>query len=169
MRNDSDEIVDAPVRPLRFVNTSDLPQSLKKKFKDGWRPILLSMQGDVAQMLETTPVAAMDEKFVQNSYSTAMNDLFAKAPGIFAESGSDKYCTWKVATWSRKIREQQLGQQQVRRRQEQSSSFTPLSTEQFAQVETPPPQVQETPPALVVQLKTAEPLQPPTGDDSLTV
>mmetsp|Transcript_39347 Transcript_39347/g.82753 ORF Transcript_39347/g.82753 Transcript_39347/m.82753 type:complete len:483 (+) Transcript_39347:436-1884(+) len=112
------EIVDAPIRPLRFVDTGNLPQPLKRKFINGWRPILLSMQGDVTQMLENTPAAAMDEKFVQDSYNTAMKALFAKAPGMFADSGSEKYCTWKVTTWSRKIREQQLGQQQVKRRQE---------------------------------------------------
>lgn len=129
MRNDNDEIVDCPIRPLRFVNTRNLPQSLKKVFKDGWRPIMLSMQGDVAQLLETTPVFAMDDNFIHNSYSMAMDALLAKAPGIFAESGPDKHGAWKVATWSRKIREHQLGQQQVRRRQrqEQSSGITAVS------------------------------------------
>mmetsp|Transcript_3052 Transcript_3052/g.6699 ORF Transcript_3052/g.6699 Transcript_3052/m.6699 type:complete len:458 (+) Transcript_3052:253-1626(+) len=145
VKNDNGDIVDTPIRPLRFVNTSDLPQTLKKKFKDGWRPILLSMQGDVAQMLETTPIAAMDEKFVNESYNMAMSSLVAKAPGIFAESNADKCGTWKVATWSRKIREQQLGQQQVRRRQD-SSGATTLRMEE----------VQLQPPSLTLELKTEE-------------
>mmetsp|Transcript_32307 Transcript_32307/g.61831 ORF Transcript_32307/g.61831 Transcript_32307/m.61831 type:complete len:598 (-) Transcript_32307:176-1969(-) len=132
--DDDEGVIDAPIRPLRFVNTSDLPQSLKKKFKDGWRPILLSMQGDVADMLQSTPVSEVDEKFVLETYEIAMKKLFAKAPGICAESGWDRYGTWKVATWSRKIREQCLGQQQVRRRQEKngscSGSFVVLKTQE---------------------------------------
>ena len=118
VKNEDGTVVDAPIRPLRFVNTSDLPQSLKKKFKDGWRPILLSMQGDVAHMLEATPLAAVDEKFVSETYNVAMSALVQKAPAMFSDSTTEKCATWKVATWSRKIREQQLGQQQVRRRQE---------------------------------------------------
>jgi len=119
MHNDNDEVIDAPIRPLRFISTSHLPQSLKKKFKDGWKPILMSMQGDVAEMLDATPVSAMDERFVRDSYDLAMEALLAKAPDILDEAGSDRYGSWKVSTWSRKIREQQLGQQQVRRRREQ--------------------------------------------------
>ncbi|KAL7526952.1 hypothetical protein ACHAXR_001724 [Thalassiosira sp. AJA248-18] len=147
VRNDNDEIVDSPIRPLRLVNTTDLPQSLKKKFKDGYRPILLSMQGDVAKMLESTPVAAMDDKFVQDSYNMAMSALVQKAPGIFAESSSEKCSQWKVATWSRKIRENHLGQQQVRRRQEQlSSAALKTGEQQQKQEQQPPPSPQ--PPSL---------------------
>ncbi|KAL3771925.1 hypothetical protein ACHAW5_008038 [Stephanodiscus triporus] len=128
VKKDNGEIIDAPIRPLRFVNTSNIPQSLRKKFKDGWRPILLSMTADVAQMLETTPIAAMDEKFVQDSFDVAMKALLQKAPAIFEDLNADKCATWKVATWSRKIREQQLGQLQVRRREE-SSDTAPMDTE----------------------------------------
>jgi hypothetical protein len=128
VKKDNGEIIDAPIRPLRFVNSSNIPQSLKKKFKDGWRPILLSMTAELAQMLETTPIAAMDEKFVQDSFDVAMKALVQKAPAIFGELNAEKCSTWKVATWSRKIREQQMGQQQVRRREE-SSDTAPMDTE----------------------------------------
>ncbi|KAL3827031.1 hypothetical protein ACHAXA_007538 [Cyclostephanos tholiformis] len=128
VKNDNGEIIDAPIRPLRFVNTTNIPHSLKKTFKDGWRPILLSMIADVAQMLETTPIAAIDAKFVQDSYDVAMKALVQKAPAIFSDYNAEKFSKWKVATWSRKIREQQLGQQQVRRSVE-SSGATPMDTE----------------------------------------
>ena len=158
VRNDDGEVVDAPIRPLQFVNTTDLPQSLKKKFKDGWRPILMSMQGDVAHMLETTPGGCVDERFVQDTYNAAMSALVAKAPGIFAESNAEKCGTWKVATWSRKIREQQLGQQQVKRREESSGSggiamFPPtISEEGQTQLQDQGRQSVQRP---LVQLKTA--------------
>jgi len=146
--DDDEGVIDAPIRPLRFVNTSDLPQSLKKKFKDGWRPILLSMQGDVADMLQSTPVSEVDEKFVLETYEIAMKKLLAKAPGICAESGWDRYGSWKVATWSRKIREQCLGQQQVRRRRERDESggggsFVVLKTEEERARQRSPSQVEE--------------------------
>lgn len=153
VRNDADEIVDTPIRPLRFVNTSDLPHSLKKKFKDGWRPILLSMQGDVSHMLDTTPIVAIDEKFIQDSYNAAMNALVAKAPGIFSDTTASEKCgSWKVATWSRKIREQQLGQQQVRRRMELENSDQNGNTEflKMGQEEHHP----QPSPAPVAQLKS---------------
>lgn len=86
------------------------------------------MCGEVAQMLETTPVAAMDQKFVQQTFDVAMAALASKAPGIFADSNSDKCSTWKVATWSRKIREHSLGQQQLRGRQSIDTGVTPLKT-----------------------------------------
>lgn len=35
MRNNKNEIVDAPIRPLRRVTIGTIPRSLKKKFKDG--------------------------------------------------------------------------------------------------------------------------------------
>ena len=155
VRNDNDEIVDAPIRPLRFVNTTDLPQSQKKKFKDGWRPILLSMQGDVVQMLESTPLAAMNDLFIADSYNTAMIVLTKKAPGIFAESSAEKCGTWKVATWSRKIREQQLGQHQVRRRREEMNDQRMTMNDATAlKVEQHP--VHHPPPAIVVQLRPPE-------------
>jgi hypothetical protein len=115
VKNDNGEIIDAPIRPLRLVNTSNIPHSLKKTFKDGWRPILLCMMADVAQMLETTPIAAIDAKFVQDSYDVAIKALVQKAPAIFGDNSAEKFSKWKVATWSRKIREQQLGQKQMRR------------------------------------------------------
>lgn len=114
IKNDEGGIMDCPIRPLRLVNTVDLPQTLRKKFKDGWRPILVSMSGDVAQQLENTPASMMDEKFIAQTYNVAMTALSTKAPAMFADSNSDKCSTWKVATWSRKIRENSLGQQQVR-------------------------------------------------------
>jgi hypothetical protein len=128
VKKENGEIIDAPIRPLRFVDSINIPHSLKKKFKDGWRPVLLSMTADVAQLLEATPIASMDDKFVQESYNVALNALAQKAPAIFGDYNADKCSTWKVATWSRKIREQQLGQQQVRRREE-SSGTTPMDTE----------------------------------------
>lgn len=118
VKNDNGDIVDAPIRPLRFVNTGNIPQSLKKKFKDGWRPIFHSLTSDVTQLLESTSISEMDEIFIQYSYSIAMKALKEKAPAIFTgtDGSTDKYSKWKVATWSRKIREHQLGQQQLLRR-----------------------------------------------------
>ena len=127
VKSDGGDIIDAPIRPLRLIDSADLPQSLKKKYKDGWRPILCSMTGDVSQILETTPITAMDEKFVQETYNVAMKALYNKAPGIFSEN-SDKSNTWKVATWSRKVRENNLGPQQVKNRQYLEA--TPLKTEE---------------------------------------
>jgi len=103
IKNDEGGIMDCPIRPLRLVNTVDLPQTLRKKFKDGWRPILVSMSGDVAQQLENTPASMMDEKFIAQTYNVAMTALSARAPAMFTDSNSD--LRWKVATWSRKIRE----------------------------------------------------------------
>jgi hypothetical protein len=118
VKKDNGEIIDAPIRPLRFVGIGNIPQSLKKNFKDGWRPILLSMTADVGQLLDSTPIMEMDDTFIIDSYNTALKALLQKAPAIFDSSDGDtgKYSTWKVATWSRKIREHQLGQQQVSRR-----------------------------------------------------
>jgi hypothetical protein len=112
---DNGEIIDAPIRPLRFVGIGNIPQSLKKNFKDGWRPILLSMTADVKQLLDSTPITEINDAFIVDSYNTALKALHQKAPGIFdsSDGGTGKYSTWKVATWSRKIREHQLGQQQV--------------------------------------------------------
>lgn len=112
------EIVDAPIRPLRFVGIGNIPKSLKKNYKDGWRPILLSMTADLGQLLDGTPIAEMDDTFIIDSYNDALKALHQKAPAIFdsSDGGTVKYSTWKVSTWSRKIREHHLGQQQVSRR-----------------------------------------------------
>lgn len=115
VKKDNGEIVDAPIRPLRFVGIGNIPKLLKKNFKDGWRPILLSMTADVGQLLDSTPIVEMDDTFIIDSYNAALKALHQKAPAIYdsSDGGTVKYSTWKVATWSRKIREHQLGQQQV--------------------------------------------------------
>lgn len=153
VKSDSGDIIDAPIRPLRLIDSADLPQSLKKKYKDGWRPILCSMTGDVSQMLETTPITAMDEKFVQETYNMAMAALHEKAPGIFSEN-ADKSNTWKVATWSRKVRENNLGPQQVKNRQYLEA--TPLKTEEEAKDDVMQPEEGQGTQSVNVQLQLGE-------------
>lgn len=37
VKNESGHIIDTPIKPLRLINTTDLPQEVRKKYKDGWR------------------------------------------------------------------------------------------------------------------------------------
>lgn len=94
------------------------------------------MDEDTKELLDSTPVTSIDESFIQKTYSAALNDLYKKAPGIFAEVDSGKYNSWKVATWSRKIREQNLGVHQRRRAKEDDDGFPELAV---PTVETAPP------------------------------
>lgn len=109
IRNNKNEVIDAPIKPLRLISLSNVHQSAKKKFKDGWRPILMFMQAEIEQDLETMHVASMDVPFIKMTYDHAMSALQSKAPNIMSGKNEQKHQTWKVATWSRKIREQQLG------------------------------------------------------------
>ena len=100
----AEAVVDAPIRPLRDMKLGCIPQSLKKKYKDGWRPILQYMTAGVEDMLSKVSPSEMDEKFINLSFIAAKQALMAKAPDVL-KGKLDKSKTWKVATWSRKIRE----------------------------------------------------------------
>ncbi len=109
IRNNKDEIIDAPIKPLRLVTLGDVHQAAKKRFKDGWRPILIFMQTVIEQDLDSVPVASIDDAFIKMTYDQAMSALHSKAPNMTSGKNEQKHLTWKVATWSRKIREEQLG------------------------------------------------------------
>jgi len=109
IRNNKNEIIDAPIKPLRLVSLGNVHQSAKKKFKDGWRPILIFMQAEIDQDLDSVPVASIDDAFIKMTYDQAMSALHSKAPNMTSGKNEQKHLTWKVATWSRKIREEQLG------------------------------------------------------------
>ncbi|KAL7496762.1 hypothetical protein ACHAWT_004909 [Skeletonema menzelii] len=109
IRNNKNEIIDAPIKPLRLVSLGNVHQSAKKKFKDGWRPILIFMQTEIDQDLDSVPMASVDEAFIKMTYEQAMSALHRKAPSMTTGKNEQKHVTWKVATWSRKIREEQLG------------------------------------------------------------
>ena len=96
-------LIHAPIRPLRMVGLRSLPASLKKKFKDGWKPILQSMCADIKESLDRTPVLEQDSQFVVDAYNVALSSIKAKSPTLFE---NEKWQTWRVATWSRKIREE---------------------------------------------------------------
>lgn len=49
--------------------------------------------------------ADMDEAFIGSVFDAAMETLVFKNPNMFA-GNNERSKTWKVATWSRKIREQ---------------------------------------------------------------
>lgn len=102
--SDVEAVVDAPIKPLRDMRLGCIPQSLKKKYKDGWRPILQYMTAGVENMLSGVSPSKMDEKFINSSFAAAKQALMDNAPEIL-EGKIDKFKTWKVATWSRKIRE----------------------------------------------------------------
>jgi hypothetical protein len=108
-----DTLVDAPIKPLRETKLGSIPSSLKKKYKDGWRPILKTMETDVEHMLEGVPPAEMDESFITATYTAAIEALIRKAPALF-DGKAERSKSWKVATWSRKIREQMGGKNQRR-------------------------------------------------------
>eukprot|EP00804_Cyclotella_cryptica_P005650 CCRYP_000027-RB/>CCRYP_000027-RB protein AED:0.02 eAED:0.02 QI:1046/1/1/1/0/0/3/159/443 len=112
---EQETLVDAPIKPLRDMKLGSIPLTLKKKYKDGWRPILQSMVTDVAHMLEGVPPAEMDDSFINATFNAAMEALIHKAPALF-EGKNERNKSWKVATWSRKIREQQLGSKGAQRR-----------------------------------------------------
>jgi len=97
------EILDAPIRPLKDATLKTLPQSLKKKFKDGWKPILQFMCSCVEELIDQTPVGERDVEFLTNTYNTAIGALKIRVPALFE---NEKWQTWRVATWSRKIREE---------------------------------------------------------------
>ena len=109
IRNNKNEIIDAPIKPLRLVSLGNVHQSAKKKFKDGWRPILIFMQTEIEQDLDSVPMASVDEAFIKMTYEQAISALHRKAPTMTTGKNEQKHLTWKVATWSRKIREEQLG------------------------------------------------------------
>ncbi|KAL7483891.1 hypothetical protein ACHAW6_009531 [Cyclotella cf. meneghiniana] len=115
MDEEQDTFVEAPIKPLRDMKLGCIPLPLKKKYKDGWRPILQSMVTDVEHMLEGVPPAEMDDTFINATFNAAMEALVRKAPALF-EGKNEKNKSWKVATWSRKIREQQLGSKGAQRR-----------------------------------------------------
>jgi hypothetical protein len=109
IRNNKNEIIDAPIKPLRLVSLGTVHQSAKKKFKDGWRPILIFMQAEIDQNLDSMPVASIDDSFIKMTYDQALSALQNKAPNMMSGKNEQKHQSWKVATWSRKIREEQLG------------------------------------------------------------
>ena len=109
IRNNKDEIISAPIKPLRLVSLSNVHQSAKKKFKDGWRPILMFMQTEIEQDLHAVATSNIDDSFIKMTYDEAMSALQRKAPNMTRGKNEQKHLTWKVATWSRKIREEQLG------------------------------------------------------------
>ena len=53
--------------------------------------------------------ANIDDAFIKMTYDQAMSALHSKAPNMTSGKNEQKHLTWKVATWSRKIREEQLG------------------------------------------------------------
>ena len=102
---DVDTLVDAPIKPLRNMRLGSIPVSLKKKYKDGWRPILHYMEAEVEEILADVSTKDIDDAFVNATFSTAMGAMVVKVPGLF-DGKNERSKTWKVATWSRKIREQ---------------------------------------------------------------
>ena len=114
IRNSKNEIVAAPIKPLRLISLGNVHQSAKKKMKDGWRPILIFMQAELEQDLDDMPLPSIDEQFIKMTYDTAMAALQTKAPNLMSGKNEQKHQSWKVATWSRKIREEQLGPTQHR-------------------------------------------------------
>lgn len=102
---ETENLVDAPIKPLRNMKLGCIPASLKKKYKDGWRPILQYMATNVDNMIEGVSPADMDDLFINTTFNTAMESLIMKVPAMF-QGKNERSKTWKVATWSRKIREQ---------------------------------------------------------------
>jgi hypothetical protein len=114
--NETEQEELAPIRPVREMKLSTLPPSLKKKFKDGWRPALQCLSSYVEHMVNI-PTSSMNDNILNESLNAAMTVLLDKAPALF-EGKNERSKGWKVSTWSRKIREQQLSNKQVEMRRQ---------------------------------------------------
>jgi hypothetical protein len=117
---EEESLVSAPIKPLRNMKLGSIPSSLKKKYKDGWRPILQHMTAAVEQMLAGVPPSEMDETFINATFTAAMDVLIDKLPTM-VDGKNERSKTWKVATWSRKIREVKPKKQETHGPEESSA------------------------------------------------
>lgn len=77
------------------------------------RPILQYMVSSIDHMLTGVSPSEMDDSFINSTFSAAMDALISRIPAMI-DGKHEKSKTWKVATWSRKIREHTGSQRQKR-------------------------------------------------------
>ena len=89
----------APVKPLRLLSDGYLPNKIKKKFDNMWRPILELMHSEVEATVETTPEDKVDDAFIRATYDLALRNVCIKYPDIavFLRGGGHKVSTCSKA------------------------------------------------------------------------
>ena len=104
-----DTISITPVRPLRhIVKDTQLPQHnrVRRTWADEWKPVLKVMNDGAKQSIGNTRVEDMNAAFVESTYNVARACLESKYPRLFEGNDSERNRSWKVATWSKKVREE---------------------------------------------------------------
>ena len=100
----------APVRPLRYIrdDKSQLPKEnrLRKVFADDWRPVLKVMNEKAKHLIRNTDCKDMDSVFIEATFAAGRQGLQEKYPSLFAGRKLDKGRQWRVATWSKKVNEE---------------------------------------------------------------
>ena len=71
------------------------------------------MTSNIDHILIGVSPSEMDDSFINSTFSAAMDALVAKIPSMI-DGKNERSKTWKVATWSRKIREHTGNQRQKR-------------------------------------------------------
>ena len=98
-----------PVRPLRYIVADKMmPKAnrLRRVWADEWKPALSIMHSGARQLIGNTPVENMNAEFIESTYAAARAFLEDKYPRLFEGSNIERNRQWKVATWSRKLREE---------------------------------------------------------------
>lgn len=93
-------IYSAPVKPLHLLlREGKLPQKLKKKFDNLWRPTLELMHNEVASTIRTTSIKDRNDAFIKSTYDHALKNVCAKYPDLAATltSGSRAVSTCSKA------------------------------------------------------------------------
>ena len=93
------------VRPLRFiVDNKQFPPWVRQQWTNGWKPVLRVMGAIAKDAIGGTPKDRMNHAFVQATYDIAIGGLKDRCPHLFEGDNAERYRTWSVATWSRKLR-----------------------------------------------------------------
>ena len=104
----------APVRPLRYITASNsaslLPfkncngKSVRKKYVDDWKPVLLLMFNDTKHLIINTREEDMNADFLETTYVAARDKLEERYPTLFAGDNRDKTRQMRTSTWCKKIK-----------------------------------------------------------------
>ena len=101
---ETNELMPAPIRALRYIDSRrNLPKGhLRSDFNDHWRPVLEEMYDATKEHFAGKREEDMNAEFLDTTYTTAMEGLESKYPTLFVQK--NKSYTWKVSTWSSKVR-----------------------------------------------------------------
>lgn len=98
----------SPVRPLRFITQNNMiptANRARRVWADEWKPVLLVMHDGAKDMIRNIGQNAGAE-LMEASYHAGRAKLQEKYPRLFEGANDERNRQWKVATWSRKVREQ---------------------------------------------------------------